>query len=101
MDNKEYKVITANTALFANTAKLHAVLKEESAAGWELVEKLDNYKVRLVRDISARANDANCSIDPYRTDVGMNKIAYMAIAAVVTVIVIFAVIQAAALSVQQ
>ncbi|MDC0598556.1 hypothetical protein OAP18_01740 [Gammaproteobacteria bacterium] len=99
MENKEYKIITSNTPAFRNKAKMQQILGEEAQAGWDLVEKLDNYKLRVMRDTSARANDANCSIDPYRTDVGMNNALYLSIAAVVTVVVIYAIIQAAAMSV--
>ena len=99
MDNKEYKVITSNTPLFANTAKLKQVMDEEAKAGWDLEEKLDNFKVRVSRDKSARDNDDGCPIDPYRTHVGMNNLLYLGGAAVVTILVIFLIIKAAAMSV--
>lgn len=99
MDNREYKVITSNTPSFASTEKMQQVLAEEAQAGWELEEKYDSYKIRVGRDKSARANDSSLSIDPYRTNVGVNNVLYLAGAAIVTIIVIYAIIQAAAMSV--
>jgi hypothetical protein len=99
MDNKEYKVITSNTPAFGNPAKLKQILAEEAQAGWDLEELIDSNKLRVSRDKSARTSDGNRTIDPYRINVGMNQVAYMAIAALVIVAVIYAVIQAAAMSV--
>lgn len=99
MDNREYKVINSNTPMFANTAKLKKVLDEEAQAGWDLEEKLDNNKIRVSRDKSARDNDENCPIDPYRSEVGVNNTIYLGGAAVVTILVIYGIIKAAAMSV--
>lgn len=99
MDNREYKVITSNTPAFGNPAKMQQILSEEAPAGWELEEKFDNYKIRVSRDKSARANDGNLSIDPYRTNAGVNNALYLGGAAILTIIVIYAIIQAAAISV--
>ena len=99
MDNKEYKVLNSNTPIFSSTEKLKKILDEEAQAGWDLEEKLDNSKIRVSRDKSSRDNDDNCQIDPYRTEVGMNNALYLGGAAVVTILVIYAIIQAAAMSV--
>ncbi|MDY6982084.1 MAG: hypothetical protein SV422_03260 [Pseudomonadota bacterium] len=99
MDNKEYKVITSNTPIFGNPAKLKQVLAEEAQAGWDLEELLDSNKIRLGRDKSQRAGDASRSLDPYRINVGMNQILYLGIAAGITILVIWIIIQAAAMSV--
>ena len=47
MDNKEYKVITSNTPIFANSIKLKQILAEEAQAGWDLEELIDNSKIRV------------------------------------------------------
>ena len=39
----EYKILTAQTPLFASTAKMHEVLEVEARAGWQLLEKEDNF----------------------------------------------------------
>lgn len=99
MDNKEHKVITSNTPIFGSTEKMKQILDEEAQAGWDLEEKLDNFKIRVSRDKSARDNDHNCAVDPYRTTVGVNTLLYMAAAAVITLIVIYAIIALAAMSI--
>lgn len=99
MDNKEYKVITSNTPLFATTEKLKNILAEEAQAGWDLEELIDANKIRVSRDRAARTNDGSCKIDPYRIHVGMNNALYLSIAGVVTIVLIYAIIQAAAMSV--
>ena len=99
MSDLEYKVITSNTPVFADSGKLKQVLAEEAEAGWDLVELIDASKIRVGRSKSARANDANCKIDPYRINVGMNHLLYLGLAALVTVAVIYAIIKAAAYTV--
>lgn len=99
MDNKEYKVITSNTPMFGNPARLKQILAEEAQAGWDLEELIDANKIKVSRDKSNRSGDGSRSIDPYRINVGMNQAAFMAIAAVVTVLVILAVIYLARLSI--
>lgn len=99
MDNKEYKVITSNTPAFANPVRLKQILAEEAQAGWDLEELIDNSKIRVSRDKSARSGDSGRSIDPYRINVGMNQALYLGIAAIITIIVLWAIIQAAAMSV--
>ena len=99
MENKEYKVLASNTPLFGNREKMQRVLEEEAQAGWQLAEKYDNYKLRLVRDLTARQNDANCPVDPYRSQVGVHSAIVLGAAALLTILVIWAIIQLAALSV--
>jgi hypothetical protein len=100
VDNKEYKVITSNTPMFLNTAKLKQLLAEEAQAGWDLEELIDSSKIKVSRDKSHRSGDGSRSLDPYRISVGMNQVAYFGVAAIITIVVIWAIIQAAAMSVQ-
>ena len=99
MDNREYKIITSNTPTFSSPEKLQQILAEEAQAGWDLEEKLDNFKIRVSRDKSARENDGNVRFNPYRTNVGVNNVLYLGGAALATLIVIYLIIQAAAMSV--
>jgi hypothetical protein len=48
-------------------------LAEEAQAGWTLVEKFDNSRMRLKRPAAARQQDAQCTFDPYRTRVGISE----------------------------
>ena len=99
VDNKEYKVLTSNTPAFGNSAKLKQILAEEAQSGWDLEELIDSNRIKLSRDKSQRTGDGSRMIDPYRINVGMNQALYLGIAAVITIIVIWGIIQAAALSV--
>jgi hypothetical protein len=49
-------------------------LAEEAQAGWTLVEKFDNSRIRLKRPVAARQQDAECTFDPYRTRVGISEV---------------------------
>ena len=69
----EYKVIQSQTPMFSDTAKMHEILDEEAKAGWRLLAKEDNYRLKLQRDISNRANDTALDIDAYRTTVGVSS----------------------------
>lgn len=69
----EYKILQSQTPLFASTAKMHEALEQESKAGWTLLEKEDNYRIKLKRDISNRDNDKNLDFDAYRSTVGVSS----------------------------
>src|SRR5262245_48233561 len=69
----EFKIIRSAAAGFKKPEYLKQVLEEEQRAGWILVEKFDNARVRLKRSASAKANDAMLDFDPYRTTVGMSE----------------------------
>jgi hypothetical protein len=58
---------------FRNPAWLRSILEEEARAGWIMIEKFDNSRVRLKRLASARVNDATLGFDPYRTWVGIRQ----------------------------
>lgn len=84
----EFKIIQSTTPYFADTAKLKKILEEEAESGWELVEKLDNYKIRVQRQISHRADDDQRNSDPYRTQVGPSNALTYGAAALVTIAVV-------------
>ena len=92
----EYKTIQAQTPLFADSKKMHAMLEEEAKAGWQLLWKEDNYKIKLQREILHRENDKTLDFDAYRTSVGVSSVVtYMGTAlltlAIVSVILYFAI----------
>jgi len=72
-ENWEFKIIRSATSMFKDPEKMRAVLDEEARAGWVLVEKFDNQRIRLKRPHSARAADATLGFDPYRIQVGMSE----------------------------
>lgn len=69
----EFKILRSMTGAFGRPEKLRKVLEEEAKAGWVLVEKFDNGRIRLKRPASARSGDGALGFDPYRTYVGMSE----------------------------
>jgi hypothetical protein len=83
----EFKIVRANTGIFRNPAELAKLVKEESLAGWILLEKFDNTRIRFKRPVNARQDDYRLpqGIDPYRTQYGMNPVWFALILAGVIV----------------
>lgn len=94
----EYKIIQSQTPLFADTAKMHEVLAEEAKAGWRLLEKEDNYRIRVQREISHRANDAGLGLDAYRTTVGVSSMVTYGATALITLAIVSVILYLALLS---
>jgi len=69
----EYKIIRSATGAFKKPAKFQEALEEEARAGWELLEKFSDYRVRLRRHVKWRESDAALSQDPYRIKVGVSE----------------------------
>jgi hypothetical protein len=68
----EFKIVRAETPVFRKREVLERLLEREAVAGWTMVEKLDNNRVRFKRLRSARAGDDHlpAGVDPYRTQYG-------------------------------
>jgi hypothetical protein len=73
----EFKILRSMTRAFKNPDKMREILDEEARAGWVLVEKFDDGRLRLKRPASARQNDQLLSVDPYRTYVGYSETQYV------------------------
>jgi hypothetical protein len=71
----EFKILRSNFAAFRNQEKLRAVLDDEKRAGWVLVEKFDDQRIRLKRPAGTKViqGDFADGYDPYRTTVGMSQ----------------------------
>jgi len=68
----EFKILRSKMHAFRKPENLKKYLEEESEAGWVLVEKFDDKRLRLKRPASARRGDATLKFDPYRTQVGLS-----------------------------
>jgi hypothetical protein len=68
----EFKIVRASTRKFKDPEFLRQTCEEEARAGWELLEKFDDNRVRFRRKIEHRDGDLHREIDPYRTLVGMS-----------------------------
>jgi len=68
----EFKIVRSESGAFRRPEVFQSLLEEESIAGWELVEKLDNRRVRFKRPRDSRRRDATLppGFDPYRTNYG-------------------------------
>ena len=88
----EFKIVRANRDLFCDPNVLEKLCQEEAIAGWILLEKLDNRRVRFKRLIALRNTlDAEqLSYDPYRSHYGSSftPLTLLGAIAAITVIVI-------------
>ena len=73
LEGWEFKILRANTAKFKNHRFIQEVCQQEAKAGWEMVEKFDNYRIRFKRRTDQRKNDQFLDSDPYRTYVGISS----------------------------
>lgn len=71
----EFKILRSATSAFKRPEFLRQVLDEEKDAGWTLVEKFDNSRIRLKRSASKRSDDSSARFDPYRSHVGISETA--------------------------
>lgn len=67
-NNWEFKIVRSERGAFRKPENFQRLLQEEATAGWELIEKLDDRRVRFKRRKDARRQDVTMSqgIDPYR-----------------------------------
>jgi hypothetical protein len=66
----QFKILGSPFGRFKNPDYLRAALEEEAQAGWTLVEKFDDTRIRLKRPASYAAMDGKLDFDPYRSTVG-------------------------------
>jgi hypothetical protein len=91
----EFKIVRANSNVFGKPEEFQKLVGEEKQAGWVLLEKLDNSRVRFKRRRSAQSNDAqliSSGLDPYRTHYGMSPGAFGALVVIITMAVMLGVI---------
>jgi hypothetical protein len=72
LEKWEFKIVRSESGAFRKPQVLQALLEEEALAGWEMVEKFDNRRIRFRRPIEARKRDEMLPgyVDPYRTHYG-------------------------------
>jgi hypothetical protein len=68
----EFKIVRASRDLFRDPAMMKKLCDEEAIAGWILLEKLDDHRIRFKRPIAMREviKAEMLSFDPYRTHYG-------------------------------
>jgi hypothetical protein len=70
LDNDwEFKIVRSERGAFRKPETFQRLMQEEAAADWEMVEKLDDRRVRFKRRKESRRRDATLpqGVDPYRT----------------------------------
>jgi hypothetical protein len=77
LEKWEFKILRSNFGSFGNLQTLQQVLEEEKQAGWELVEKFDNTRLRFKRRIEERSHDSSRTIDPYRSTHGAGSATFV------------------------
>ena len=85
----EFKILRSATGGFRKPERLARILDEEARAGWMLVEKFDNQRVRLKRRAEARKNDRQLDFDPYRSHVGTSEGQVVAVAIAIAFALVF------------
>jgi hypothetical protein len=73
LEGWEFKIVRASTHKFKNPEFVRQVCAEEAKAGWEMLEKFDNQRIRFKRRVDQRAGDAYQHDDPYRTQIGWSE----------------------------
>jgi hypothetical protein len=65
----EFKIVRAKHNIFRDPAVFQQLCEEEAQAGWVLLEKFDDHRVRFKRPIALREiiNPEGLPFDPYRT----------------------------------
>jgi hypothetical protein len=68
----EFKIVRSESGAFRRPEVLRKLIEEEARAGWVMLEKFDDRRIRFKRPRSARGKDAllPSGVDPYRTRYG-------------------------------
>jgi hypothetical protein len=71
-DDWEFKIVRSLSPVFHKPGKLQALIEQEARAGWVMLEKLDNQRIRFKRPRQTRVQDAYLppGVDPYSTQYG-------------------------------
>jgi hypothetical protein len=82
LDNDwEFKIVRSDSGAFRKLEVLEKLIEEEARAGWVLLEKFDDSRVRFKRPRSTRARDIYLGdVDPYRTQHGAPSTQYATVA---------------------
>ncbi len=86
----EFKIVRASRDLFRNPEIFQKLCEEEALAGWIMLEKLDDRRVRFKRLIALREvlDASQLSYDPYRCHYGSSLTPLALVGAIAFVLVI-------------
>lgn len=71
----EFKIVRSTLGSFSKPEVFQSVVAEEARAGWQLLEKFDDNRIRFKRPRGARDQDGYLpsGVDPYRTQYGLSE----------------------------
>ena len=77
----EFKIVRANRPLFRKPKHLNRLLEQEARAGWTMIEKFDDQRVRFkrLRQIGLDHPRPPGGIDPYRAHYGLSPETFKAL----------------------
>ena len=87
----EFKIVRASSPVFRKPEVLQKLMQEEAVAGWKMVEKFDDSRIRFKRPLSAKEQDAYLpeGVDPYRTQYGAPAFLYAVLIIGVLLLIVF------------
>lgn len=86
LDGWEFKIVRSDLGRFKKREIVQKLCDREAKAGWEMVEKFDNSRIRFKRRTEKRAQDQHLDFDPYRTS--MSTISGGKVAVIIGIIVL-------------
>jgi hypothetical protein len=88
----EFKIVRSSSSAFGKRETLQKLLREEGMAGWTMVEKFDDSRIRFKRPRGAREQDRFLpeGVDPYRTQYGTPAAFYALLVVGILLAVLFA-----------
>ncbi|MDD4050500.1 MAG: hypothetical protein PHR28_01195 [candidate division Zixibacteria bacterium] len=90
LEGWEFKIVRSNFGRFSNYEIVQKVCQDEARAGWEMVEKFDNERIRFKRRTDRRSGDRQLDFNPYRTTIGFGEGRISAIILIALVVVVAA-----------
>ena len=72
LDGWEFKIVRSATRKFKHRDFVRELCQEEAKAGWQMLEKFDDNRIRFKRRVEKRDQDHYLQSDPYRTNVGIS-----------------------------
>ena len=67
LDKWEFKIVRSGIGKFKKPEAVRALCAQEAKAGWEMLEKFDNSRIRFKRRVEKRSQDQYLEGDAYRT----------------------------------
>ncbi|MDD3732997.1 MAG: hypothetical protein PHU88_11550 [candidate division Zixibacteria bacterium] len=86
LEGWEFKIVHSAFGKFSNPGAIRELCEQEAKAGWEMLEKFDNYRIRFKRRIEKRSMDQFLENDPYRIETRTAGVSVMLILGVTLLI---------------